>query len=177
MSIWLETSPSLLETLQILLLRYQLPSKDPWMVWLKLLGVGKCLSCGAQNLLYLDWHFWGSFNSINLRFLSKPPGLIAWFLQWGHSLMGLVSGTVAPKCTPSVGNYPVYRYSDLPGVLYSPESFKRMSAATKQTISLRLEWQQRNKENDQLQNCEPEVMTRECHRESEKPKTNESFEN
>ena len=42
--------------------------------------------------------------------------------------------------------------------MYSLKTFKYMFAATKQMISLRLEHQKRNKENDQLKSCEPEGM-------------------
>lgn len=45
-------------------------------------------------------------------------------------------------------------------MLHSLKSFKHMFAAAnhKQMISLRLEHQKRNEENDCLKNCKPEVM-------------------
>ena len=40
-------------------------------------------------------------------------------------------GTMAPKCTPNIKNYPAYYiYNNLAGMLYSLKSFKCMFAAT-----------------------------------------------
>lgn len=58
---------------------------------------------------------------------------------------------MALKCTPHIGNYSVYnKRNSLLGVPYSLKSFKYKFPATasKQMISLRLECQKRNKENN-----------------------------
>lgn len=80
---------------------------------------------------------------------------------------------MTPKFTPNVGNYPVYNnHNKLLGALYSHKSFKGMFAAANcQMISLRLEYRKRNEGNDQVRKCESEVVTCECHRDSEQNKT------
>lgn len=59
-----------------------------------------------------------------------------WLLSWGLSLTyliltGLGLGTMASKCSPSIGNYPLYsNHNNLPDALYSLKSFKCMFVAT-----------------------------------------------
>lgn len=95
----------------------------------------------------LDW----KSESFNEGFL-----WLTWFwLFW-------VLGTMALKDTPDIGNYPTYNnHSSFTSMLYSLKSFKWMFTAliTNQKISLRLEYQKGNEENDQLKECEPNIIT------------------
>lgn len=71
---------------------------------------------------------------------------------------------MALKYTPDIGNYPPYNnHSVLLGTLCSLKNFKCIT--TKQMISLRLGHERRNEKNDQLKECEPEIMTYEYHTE------------
>ena len=76
---------------------------------------------------------------------------------------------MALKSPPDIGNYPTFNsHSRLPGALYSLESFKcTFAAANHQVNDLPKTGMLKSyKENDQLEKCETEVVTREYLRDS-----------
>ena len=71
------------------------------------------------------------------------------------------------KCTPNIENYRAYyNHNSTCCVVFSqnPLNACLQLLTTKQMISLRLEHQKKNEENDQLKDYEPGTVTCECHR-------------
>lgn len=133
--------------------------------WLSFGWARRCLCCGALAVPGVS--FWGSWNSVIED--QWPLSLKGWLLQHCFPLIWVL-GITALKCTPNIGSFPAFNnHSRLPGTPHPFKSFKCVFVATDQqgNISLRLEPQKSN-ENDQLRDCEPEVVACKYHRRSAK---------
>lgn len=74
---------------------------------------------------------------------------------------------MAPKCTPNIGNYLAYNNHNHVlecCILSKVLNTCSQPLTTKQMISLRLQHQKMNEENDRLKEQEPEAVTCEYHR-------------